>query len=157
MTESASVPGPVAAPREIVARFHDYLAAEGAVDLLADKGFDVSTVRIVGHDLKSVENVTGRMTWGRAAGYGALSGLWIGLLLGLIFALFVPGIAFFSVLLWTIVLAVIWGVIFGLIAFAINGGSRSFRSVNTLAAEEYSVEVESGRAAEAVQVLSAGR
>ena len=144
-------------PREIVARFHDYLPAQNAVDLLADSDFEVSTVRIVGHDLTTVEHVTGNMTWGKAAGFGALSGAWIGLLLGLVFALFVAGIGFFSVLLSTIALGAVWGLIFGLIAFAINGKARSFRSVQSLKASEYTVEVEAPRAAEAIRILAAGR
>ena len=43
------------------------------------------------------------------------------------------------------------------IAFAINGKARSFRSVQSLKASEYTVEVEAPRAAEAIRILAAGR
>ncbi|WP_245873619.1 general stress protein [Brevibacterium ihuae] len=167
MTENAATPAgqqfadrtPLAqpVPREIIARFHDYLPAQDAVDRLADAGFEVSTVRIVGHDLTTVEHVTGNMTWGKAAGYGALSGAWIGLLLGLVFALFVAGVGIFSVLLSSVALGAVWGLIFGLIGFAINGKNRSFRSIQSLKAAEYTLEVEAPRAAEAIRVLGTTR
>lgn len=44
---------------------------------------------IVGTDLKRVERITGRLTWGRIAVGGILSGLWLGLFVGLIFSFFV--------------------------------------------------------------------
>lgn len=44
-----------------VADFSDYGQAQAAVDLLSDSGFEVGATRIVGHDLKSVEIVRGRM------------------------------------------------------------------------------------------------
>src|SRR5690625_7221183 len=60
----------------------DYLEGQRAVDRLSDEGFPVDGVKIVGHDMKSVEIVTGRMTTGKAAGVGALGGLWVGLFVG---------------------------------------------------------------------------
>lgn len=41
--------------------------AERLVDTLSDAGFPVEHSRTVGHDLRSVEHVTGRLTSGRAA------------------------------------------------------------------------------------------
>ena len=43
---------------------------------------------IVGTDLKQVERITGRLTTGKVALGGALSGLWLGLFVGVIFSLF---------------------------------------------------------------------
>src|SRR5471030_543465 len=65
-----------------------YEAAQKAVDYLADHEFAVENCMIVGTDLKLVERVTGRLTRGRVIGAGALSGMWMGLFVGLIFALF---------------------------------------------------------------------
>ena len=46
-------------------------------------------VSTVGEDVRLVERVLGRWTIARAAGTGALSGAWFGLLIGLLFAIFV--------------------------------------------------------------------
>jgi hypothetical protein len=61
-----------------VASFDRYTEAERAVDFLADRRFPVERVSIVGRDLEYVEQITGRMTYGRAALNGALTGALIG-------------------------------------------------------------------------------
>ena len=67
--------------------FDKYAEAQKAVDYLSDHEFPVKDVLIVGTDLKQLERVTGRLTRGRAIGGGALSGAWLGLFIGTIFAL----------------------------------------------------------------------
>src|SRR5690349_18889270 len=59
---------------ETVASFETYQEAQAAVDKLAKAAFPVKELAIVGTDLTSVERITGVLTWGRAAGAGALSG-----------------------------------------------------------------------------------
>ena len=54
--------------------FEKYEQAQRAVDYLSDHEFPVENCMIVGTDLKQVERVTGRLTRGRVAGAGALSG-----------------------------------------------------------------------------------
>jgi len=71
-----------------LARVATYDQAERLVDRLSDAGFPVERVRIVGVDLYSVEQVTGRMTIGRAALAGAATGAGFGLLVGLVFGVF---------------------------------------------------------------------
>ena len=53
--------------RRTIATTTDYAEAECIVDQLSDRGIPVERVAIVGHDLQAVEQVVGRMTWGRAA------------------------------------------------------------------------------------------
>jgi hypothetical protein len=77
---------PISAAWNTVARFDDYETAQRAVDRLSDDGFPVEKLDIVGSDLQLVERVTGRLTRGRAAGKGAISGLWAGLLFGILIA-----------------------------------------------------------------------
>jgi hypothetical protein len=60
-----------------------YLMAQQAVDYLADQGFPVQNVEIVGTELRSIERVPGRLTRGKIAAAGALSGLSIGLFVGI--------------------------------------------------------------------------
>ena len=138
-------------------RVHRVPAGPGRVDLLADKDFEVGTVRIVGHDLKSVEIIGGKMTYGRAALYGFGSGAWFGLMIGLLFGLFSPGIVWVNVVLGSVLVGGLFGLIFGLIGHAIGGKARGFSSANTMKASSYTVEVNADRADEALRILAAGR
>ncbi len=72
---------------EEIATFEKYEEVQRAVDVLADAQFPVQKVSIIGTDLRMVERVTGRMTFGRAAFSGALSGMWFGLMIGLLWLL----------------------------------------------------------------------
>ena len=76
-----------------VASFASYAEAQHAVDSLSDDGFPVQYLAIVGTDLRQVERITGRMSWGRAMASGAGSGLWIGLFAGFIVMIFWLGMS----------------------------------------------------------------
>lgn len=65
---------------EVLAGYDRYGDAQRAVHYLSDNHFPVEEPRIVGCDLELVEDITGRLTRGRAAAAGAMSGAWIGLL-----------------------------------------------------------------------------
>ncbi|MEX3598504.1 general stress protein [Kocuria carniphila] len=138
---------------ETIARFPDYAEAQAVVDQLSDKEFDVSTIKIVGEGLRSEEFVTGRMTKGRAALAGLGSGAWFGLFIGILFGLFAPGFGLISIILWSMVIGAIWGAIFGFVAHLATGGKRDFKSLKTMAAETYLVQVQASRANEAMSVL----
>src|SRR3954462_524181 len=68
--------------------YEKYEDAQRAVDFLSDNEFPVENCLIVGTDLKQLERVTGRLTTGRVALGGFLSGVWLGLLIGLVFSIF---------------------------------------------------------------------
>lgn len=138
---------------EVLAELSEYAGAQAMVDQLSDGGFPVESVRIIGTGITSVEQVTGRLTNGRSALAGAGSGAWFGLLLGLLFTLFTVGFGW----LWSVVLGAVFGAVFGLIAHATSGGPRDFASIKTLAAQSYSVTVDTATAAQARQLLSAPR
>jgi hypothetical protein len=128
--------------RRLLSSFRDYAAAQGAVDRLSDAGFPVENVAIVGHNVQIVEQVTGRMTNGRAAGYGAATGAWFGLLIGLLFGLFATGPAWLWLLLWGLVLGAVWGAVFGFVGHSVTRGRRDFSSVQKLEAERWDVMVD---------------
>lgn len=156
MTTVPHTDAPVDTPRaEIIATYPTYEQASRAVDRLSDAKFDVSTVKIVGQGLRSVEDVTGRMTKGRATLYGLGSGAWFGLFIGLLFGLFLPAIGWLSVVLTAVVVGAIWGAIFGFIGHLATGGRRDFTSVHSLHAEVYELQVRSDLAPEAVRLLNA--
>ncbi len=110
--QSASSASRTAAPLTL-ARFPSYAGAQHLVDRLADAKFPVERMRIVGNGIRTVETVTGRMTKGRAALYGAGSGAWFGLFIGLLFGLFTIGPAWIGVLLTTVLLGAVFGAIAG--------------------------------------------
>ncbi len=155
-TPAQSLPHPTTGS-EVIAEFTDYASAQAMVDQLSDGGFPVEGVRIIGTGIRSVEQVTGRLTNGKSALAGAGTGAWFGLLLGLLFTLFTVGFGWLWIVLWSVLLGAVFGAVFGLIAHATTGGRRDFSSVKALEAESYSVTVDTANASRARQMLSAPR
>ena len=89
--------------RRILSSFSDYTGAQAAVDRLSDAGFPVEHTAIVGHGVRIVEQVTGRLTRVRAAGLGAASGAWFGLMIGVLIGLLSP-VGFLGLLMLGLVL-----------------------------------------------------
>lgn len=118
----------------------DYAEAQRLVDHLSDGGFPVENVRIVGTGMRSVEQVTGRQTKGRAAGLGAAGGAWWGLLIGLMFSLFVAG-GWLVMVLTAVALGAIGGALVGFVSHSATRGKRDFTSIRGLEAARYEVEV----------------
>jgi hypothetical protein len=142
---------------QVLASFSTYEDAQSAVDLLSDEGFPVESVSIVGHDIRTVENVSGRLTSGKAAGRGAGGGAWFGLLLGLLFGIFAPTGAWIGVLLVAVGLGALWGALWGFVGHKMLRGRRDFSSVRTMEAGRYEVLVRGELAARAHQTLAQGR
>src|SRR6478735_4004642 len=82
-----------------LAVYDDYAAAQKTVDFLSDNEFPVQQLMIVGTDLKRIERITGRLTTGRVAVGGLVSGLWLGLFVGLVLSLFGSDDNFWATLL----------------------------------------------------------
>jgi len=135
--------------------YQDYADAQRIVDYLSDHGFAVHNVSIVGTGLRSVERVTGRLTRSKAATAGALSGLWMGLFVGIAFALFSDH-GQLGFLITTPLLGALFGLVLSQIGFrtATGGGDRDFSSVSRIAAARYEVLVEHTHVAEAHQLLA---
>ncbi|MCO7220519.1 general stress protein [Klenkia sp. PcliD-1-E] len=124
---SASVSMPAGGVQ--VGTYPDYAQAQRAVDYLSDEHFPVENVQIVGTDLRSVEQVVGRLTYGRAAGAGAASGAWFGLFVGLLLGIFAPdGSSWISSVLTGLVIGVVFGALFGVAGYAATRGRRDFAS-----------------------------
>ena len=136
-----------------LAVYDDYAAAQKAVDFLSDQKFPVEHCMIVGTDLKRIERITGRLTTGRVAAGGLLSGIWLGLFVGLIFTLFTDE-SVIGVLLSTVAIGALFGVIWALLGYAMARGQRDFSSVTQVVATKYEVLVEHKVAAQARELLS---
>lgn len=152
MTEPVTLPAAAPAGPQVLREFTTYDEAQHLVDRLSDAGFPVEHVRIVGTGIHSVEQVTGRLTKGRAALGGAATGAWFGLLIGLLFSLFTIGPAWLAVLLGSLVIGAFWGAVFGFVAHWATRGRRDFASVKALEADRYAVQVEAGYIAEAARI-----
>ncbi|WP_329791008.1 general stress protein [Lentzea sp. DG1S-22] len=137
----------------LLATFADYLGAQQLVDRMSDDGFPVESVRIVGDGVRTVEQVTGRLTRGRAALAGAASGAWFGVFIGLLFGLFSADTTWVWFVLISLVIGAFWGAVFGFVAHWSTRGRRDFSSVMTLEAQRYEVHVDRERAAEAARYV----
>jgi hypothetical protein len=135
--------------------YDGYEQAQHVVDYLSDNEFQVQNMTIVGTELRSVERVTGRLTRGRVAAASAMSGAWMGLFVGIAFALFGKGNQ-----LGFVITVVIFGAIFGLVWSQIGftavtrRGTRDFSSVTQVVATKYEVMVEHRFAAQARDLLA---
>jgi hypothetical protein len=142
--------------RHAIASYSSYPEAEHAVDSLSDQGVAVEHTAIVGKGLRSVEQVTGRMTAGRAALSGLGEGALIGTLFALLFGIFFTGPAFGYLLLYGVVTGGLFGVTIGLIAYAVESdGRRDFVSETSMSAERYEVQADDEVVAEARSALAA--
>ena len=140
-------------PRRAIAAFPRYEDAQEYVDRLADRGFPVEHVVIVGRDPVIVERVTGRLDAWRAAGSGALSGAFMGLLFGWLFALFFAhdGTSLLAIVGYWLLVGTVLGALIGVISYAFSG-RRSFTSMSTISARRYEVLVDHAHADEALRL-----
>lgn len=139
MQASASVM-PLEYPQS-VAVYATYAEAQKAVDHLADNGFPVQNLCIVGTDLKQVERVLGRRTWGSVIAGGVVSGLGTGLLFALVLS-FLPGYSMSSALVFGLAMGVMMGLLSAVMAQAATRGQRDFASVQAIVATRYEVLAE---------------
>jgi len=138
----------------VVGSYPTYAQAQRAVDFLSDNKFPVEHVAIIGSDLRLVENVTGRLTWARAALAGVSSGAWVGLLVGLLLSLFGEqqrnG---FALIFGAVVIGALFGVVFGLVSYGATGGRRDFTSRSQVVAGRYDVTCAPAQAEDAKNLL----
>lgn len=137
-----------------LATYDDYAAAQKAVDFLSDEKFPVEQCMIVGTDLKRVERITGRLTQGRVALGGVVSGLWFGVFIGLLFSFFTDEGNVFVQIVTTAILGALFGMIWALVGYALTRGQRDFSSVTQVVATKYEVLVEHKSAAQARETLA---
>ncbi len=132
-----------------------YEQAQQVVDYLSDNEFAVENLAIVGTELRTVERIAGRLTRGKVAAASAASGVWMGLFIGLAFALFGNGnpVGFIITL---VVLGAVFGAIWSQIGYSTvtRGGTRDFSSVSQVVATKYEVLVEHKVAEAAREMLS---
>ena len=143
--------------RPVLATYDDYLDAQKAVDTLSDNGFPVQNTAIVGVDVRIVESVLGRLSWGRAAISGLGTGAWFGMLIGLFVALFSSSNGSVLPLVGLgLLYGAAFGIVYGLISYAFTGGKRDFVSRQQLQAARYEVRCEQAVIGDARKILGLG-
>lgn len=141
---------------EIVSTYDTYTNAQQAVDLLARANFPVNRVAIVGNDIRSVERVTGKMSYGKVAWMGAVSGAYLGLFLALLLMIVQTGSQIGGLFLAAIAIGAGFGMLFGVLSYALNKQRRDFSSVMQLVATRYDLITDPEILYEARRVLSSG-
>ncbi len=143
--------------RRAIASFGSYQDAERAVDYLSDQGFAVQHLAIVGTGLRYVEEISGRVTSGRAALMGGAQGAALGLLFASLFGLFFrgTGVALLGLLLYGLLSGALFGALFGVLGHVAQGGRRDFASFRSTQADRYEVQADEAVAEEAERLLRA--
>jgi hypothetical protein len=139
---------------DVLGSYETYPEAQAVVDRLAKAEFPVKQVAIVGSDLKTVERVTGKMTYGRAAGAGAASGAWFGLFIGLVLFLFS---ATANAIVYVGAAALIgagFGMLFGIVSYTLNRRRRDFTSTHQVLASKYEIIVDPSLVIRAQELLA---
>jgi len=124
---------------EPIASYPTYAEAQKAIAHLVEQHFPVEALTIVGTDLRSVERVTGRLSYGRVALAGAMSGAWFGLFVGLLMSMFggagvATGVGFISVLI-----GAGFGLLFSVLSYGLTRSRRDFTSSTQIVASQYAV------------------
>lgn len=136
-----------------VGEFASYEDAQAAVDYLADAKFPVENLLIVGTNLRLLERVTGRRTWGNVVTEGALSGVSSGLLVGLML-MFFSGHANLNMVWVGLLLGIAFGVVARALLYTMSGGKRDFNSARITVATSYEVLAEHKVAQQAKDLLA---
>ena len=139
----------------VIGRYRTYPDAQRAVDFLSDNKFAVENLAIIGADLRQVEQVTGRLNYGRAAALGVGSGAWMGLYVGLLIGLFAgSGSSVLAIVLIGAGYGALFGAVLGVVTYAMTGGRRDFTSKRSVVAAEYLVSCNLEHVDEAAAALA---
>jgi hypothetical protein len=142
--------------RKSIASFTTYGEAERAVDYLSDQRFPVGRTAIIGHDVRMVEQVIGRLNYGGAALRGAGTGAVTGALLGWLFGLFSwvqPLLASFTLAVYGLLIGAVIGALLGMLMHALQGGRRDFAATRMMLPSRYEVVVDTEVADEGARLL----
>lgn len=139
---------------DVLGTYETYPEAQAVVDRLAKAEFPVKQLAIVGSGLKTVERVTGKLTYAKAAGAGAASGAWLGLFIGLVLFLFATEPSSLVFVGAAVLIGGGFGMIFSLVSYSLNRRRHDFTSVNQVLASQYEVIIDSALTIRAQELLA---
>ncbi len=131
-----------------------YAEAQQAVDYLSDCKFEVRNLCIVGTDLKSVERVLGRRSWGTVLQQAVISGLSTGLMIALLMLIFLRVSNIVLLIIAALAIGIALSLAFNAIGYALTGGRRDFTSVTQTVATKYEILCEHKVAQQARDLLA---
>jgi hypothetical protein len=137
-----------------------YDEAQHVVDFLADARFPVENLCIVGTDLKSIERVLGRRSWGTVVGAGVQSGLSTALMITLLMWVVMPAANILLLFVYALAIGILIGIVFAVLGYWMSQGKRDFRSVSQTIATKYEVLAEhkvAGQARELIATMPGAR
>ena len=138
---------------DVLGTYETYLEAQKVVDRLSKADFEVKKLAIVGHDLTTVERVTGKQTYGRRAAAGAASGAWLGLFFGVLFFLFTPTPNFANTVA-SIVIGAGFGMLFSIATYSLSRRGKDFTSTHQVLAGSYQIVIDPALTARANELLA---
>ncbi|MGV8884612.1 MAG: general stress protein [Microbacteriaceae bacterium] len=138
---------------DVLGTYDTYLDAQKVVDRLSKADFEVKKLAIVGNDLKTVERVTGKLTYGRTALAGAATGAWFGLFIGLLFFIMTPDPNISFVAAAPLVGAGA-GMLLSVVTYSMNRKRRDFTSTHQVLASNYQVIIDPQLTARANELLA---
>jgi hypothetical protein len=122
---------------EAVASFENYAAAVDCVDQLIRHDFPAPMVAIVGTDLRSVERVRGKLSYGTLAFRGLVTGSWLGLLVSMFVTTGSVGLTTGA----AIVIGAGVGMLVNILRFSLSRNRHEFSSSTAVIASKYEVLV----------------
>jgi len=122
--------------------YDTYPAAQQVVDFLADSHFPVQNLCIVGTELRSVERVLGRRTWGTVLGAGLQNGLSTGIMVSLLLWIVQPGVNVLELFAAGLSMGLFIGIVFAVLGQVLARGRRDFNSVTQTVATKYEILAE---------------
>ncbi len=125
---------------EKIAEYATYQAAQEAVSKLIQSDIPAREIAIVGHGLRSVETVTGRLGYAAAARSGAINGILLGLLFSAIFVLGTPNAAI-QLFIGVMFVGIAVGMLLSLVMYALLRRRRDYTSVTQVLADRYEITV----------------
>lgn len=147
---NAALPAPEVG--ETVATYTKYEGAQKAVSQLIAENIPARDIAIVGRALRSVEKVTGKLGWARAAWQGALNGVMLGLLFAAFAVIWTPELAM-PMIGGILLIGVGLGMAFRLLSYSIVRRKRDYASVTAVSADQYEVAVSPQHVAAARNLL----
>lgn len=138
---------------ETVATYSKYEGAQRAVSKLIEKEIPARDIAIVGKGLRSVEKVTGKLGWGRAAWQGAMNGLLLGMLIAAFAVIWVPD-ASMAMIGGVLLIGVAFGMALRILNYSLVRRRRDYASMMTITAERYEVAVTGLYTSKSREILS---
>jgi len=145
--------GPPTIPRgDVLGTYETYQEAQEVVEKLSRADFDVRQLAIIGSDLKTIERVTGKLSYPRVALSGAATGAWFGLFAGVLLFTF-TATPNYTYALAVVLIGAALGMLFGLVRYAATRRTRDYTSTQQVIASSYQVLAPSNLIVRAQELL----